>query len=166
LEESSHLILILEATCLCHIGEFSKFFVEIVIFLLQFLPRFCIIKIVFILLLGGIFLSLLQKQDLTTEELQLLSSEMSKKQKSSGTTWLLWFFTSVFGGHRFYLGKTGTAVAMLLTFGGLGFWAFIDLFLINGMVRNTNDMIESEIIEEIRVIKRAKRNSQVAVTVE
>lgn len=107
-------------------------------------------------------MSLVQKQDLTSEDLQLLSSEMSKKQKSTGTTWLLWFFTAPFGGHRFYLGKTGTAVAMLLTLGGLGIWSFIDLFLINGMVKNTNDKIENEILSEIRLLKNARRNSTVA----
>ncbi|OOE12829.1 TM2 domain-containing protein [Fictibacillus arsenicus] len=107
-------------------------------------------------------MSILQKQGMTSEELQLLSSEMSKKQKSSGTTWLLWLFTGGFGGHRFYLGKTGTAVAMLFTFGGLGIWAFIDLFLINGMVKSTNEKIENEVLSEIRLYKQAQKNSEVA----
>jgi TM2 domain-containing membrane protein YozV len=109
-------------------------------------------------------MSLLQKQDLTTEELQLLSSEMTKKQKTSGTAWLLWFFVGIWGAHRFYLGKTGTAVAMLLTVGGLGIWAFIDLFLMNTMVKNTNEEIENNIINEIRTLKQAKANSAVAAS--
>ncbi|MCA1032052.1 TM2 domain-containing protein [Bacillus timonensis] len=107
-------------------------------------------------------MSLIKKQGLTSDELQLLSSEMSKKQKSSGTTWLLWIFTGGLGGHRFYLGKTGTAVAMLLTLGGLGIWAFIDLFLINGMVKDTNERIEDEILSEIKLLNNAKKNSAAA----
>ncbi|MBN3552849.1 TM2 domain-containing protein [Fictibacillus nanhaiensis] len=107
-------------------------------------------------------MSILQKQGMTSEELQLLSSEMTKRQKSSGTTWLLWLFTGGVGGHRFYLGKTGTAVAMLFTLGGLGIWAFIDLFLINGMVKSTNEKIENEILSEIRLYKQAQKNSEVA----
>jgi TM2 domain-containing membrane protein YozV len=107
-------------------------------------------------------MSILQKQGLTSEELQLLSSEMSKKQKSSGTTWLLWFFTSALGGHRFYLGRTGSAVGMLLTLGGLGIWSFIDLFLINGMIKDTNEKIENEVLSEIRLMKQAKKNTEVA----
>ena len=43
---------------------------------------------------------------------------------------ILCFFAGVFGAHRFYVGKTGTAVLMLVTFGGLGVWSFIDLILI------------------------------------
>ena len=32
--------------------------------------------------------------------------------------------------HRFYVGKIGTGLAMLFTFGGLGIWVLIDLILI------------------------------------
>jgi TM2 domain-containing membrane protein YozV len=89
---------------------------------------------------------------------------MSKKQKSNGPAWLLWFFTGGIGGHRFYLGRTGTGVAMLLTLGGLGIWSFIDLFLLSGMIRDTNEKIENEILSEIRIISQAKTNSQVAAS--
>ena len=36
----------------------------------------------------------------------------------------------VFGAHRFYLGKTGTGILMVITFGGLGIWTMVDLVLI------------------------------------
>tara|TARA_Y100000588_G_scaffold339862_1_gene382839 strand:+ start:642 stop:812 length:171 start_codon:yes stop_codon:yes gene_type:complete len=40
------------------------------------------------------------------------------------------FFLGFLGAHRFYVGKTGSAVAQLLTCGGLGIWALIDLIMI------------------------------------
>lgn len=49
--------------------------------------------------------------------------------KSFVATWLLSWFLGVFGVDRFYLGKIGTGVAKLLTFGGLGIWALIDLII-------------------------------------
>jgi TM2 domain-containing membrane protein YozV len=108
--------------------------------------------------------SLLQKQYLTSEQLQLLSSEMDKKKKSGGVAWLLWVFTGGIGGHRFYLGKIGTGVAMLFTLGGLGIWTLVDLFLVSGMIREANDRIENEIISEIQLIQQAKANSQAAAS--
>jgi len=43
---------------------------------------------------------------------------------------LLCFFLGFLGIHRFYVGKVGTGILMILTFGGLGIWALIDLVMI------------------------------------
>jgi TM2 domain-containing membrane protein YozV len=43
---------------------------------------------------------------------------------------LLCFFFGIFGAHRFYVGKTGTALLQLVTLGGLGIWATIDFIMI------------------------------------
>jgi TM2 domain-containing membrane protein YozV len=43
---------------------------------------------------------------------------------------LLCFIIGVLGIHRFYVGKIGTGILMLVTLGGLGIWVLIDLILI------------------------------------
>lgn len=51
---------------------------------------------------------------------------------------LLCFFLGVFGAHRFYVGKIGTAFLQLFTAGGLGIWWLIDLIMIvTGSFRDT-----------------------------
>lgn len=43
---------------------------------------------------------------------------------------LLCFFLGFLGVHRFYVGKIGSGIAQLLTVGGLGIWALIDLIIL------------------------------------
>lgn len=50
--------------------------------------------------------------------------------KSFLVTWLLSLLLGVLGADRFYLGKIGTGIVKLLTLGGLGIWALIDLILV------------------------------------
>ncbi len=57
--------------------------------------------------------------------------------KSFVVTWLLSWFLGVLGVDRFYLGKTGTGVAKLLTLGGCGIWALVDVILV--LVGQTRD---------------------------
>ena len=51
-------------------------------------------------------------------------------QKEFLPTFLLCFIFGGLGIHRFYVGKIGTGVLMILTLGGLGLWIIIDLIMI------------------------------------
>jgi hypothetical protein len=46
------------------------------------------------------------------------------------TTLLLCFFVGGLGIHSFYTKKTGIGIAQLLTLGGCGIWALVDLIMI------------------------------------
>ena len=61
------------------------------------------------------------------------NTELGTKKKS--TTLIFWLFSL----HRFYLGKTGTGILYLFTFGGLFIWSIIDLIAIL-----SNSMTDSE----------------------
>ncbi|HEY6966487.1 MAG TPA: TM2 domain-containing protein [Burkholderiales bacterium] len=53
-----------------------------------------------------------------------------KSDKSNTVALLLCFFLGFLGIHRFYVGKIGTGVLMLVTLGGLGIWNLIDFIII------------------------------------
>ena len=55
-------------------------------------------------------------------------AESSEKKKL--TAFLLCTFLGPLGIHRFYVGKTGSGIAQLLTLGGLGFWSLVDWIMI------------------------------------
>jgi hypothetical protein len=53
------------------------------------------------------------------------------------TAGLLCLVVGVFGAHRFYVGKLGTGLLMLLTMGGMGIWWLADLImLVTGQFRD------------------------------
>jgi TM2 domain-containing membrane protein YozV len=53
-----------------------------------------------------------------------------QSDKAWMTTLILCILAGWAGVHRFYVGKIGTGVAMLLTFGGCGIWQLIDLVML------------------------------------
>ena len=64
-------------------------------------------------------------------------SQVTYSKKDFVPACLLCFFFGTFGVHRFYVGKVGTGILQLLTLGGFGIWALIDLIMI--VVGNFND---------------------------
>lgn len=68
--------------------------------------------------------------------------QLEKSEKGFIPTALLCFLFGVFGVHRFYVGKIGTGVIQLITLGGFGIWAFIDLIMIIlGKFKDKNGLV-------------------------
>lgn len=53
-----------------------------------------------------------------------------KSEKNWLTSLLLCIFLGSLGVHRFYAGKIGTGILMLITCGGCGIWTLVDLIMI------------------------------------
>ncbi len=56
--------------------------------------------------------------------------ESGTSEKGFVPTLLLCYFLGVLGVHRFYAGKIGTGILMILTFGGFGIWIIVDMVMI------------------------------------
>ena len=78
---------------------------------------------------------LLRELVITQEEFDSQKEKLlDSSTKTNSIDWLalflLTFFVGVLGVHRFYVGKIGTGVLMLITLGGLGVWFLVDLLLV------------------------------------
>lgn len=68
---------------------------------------------------------------------RVTQQEFEVSEKSRLAVTLLSFFLGELGIHRFYLGKIGTGILMLITLGGLGIWSLIDFILaVSGAMRD------------------------------
>jgi TM2 domain-containing membrane protein YozV len=90
-------------------------------------------------------------------------------EKSRGVALALVTLLGVFGGHRFYVGKTGTGILQAATLGGAGLWWLYDLILVaSGSFRDANNRLvrrwdpeeaaaagtlPSEVMEELDVLR-------------
>jgi hypothetical protein len=93
--------------------------------------------------------------------------------KSRGIAFILALVLGVFGAHRFYVGKIGTGVLMLCTFGGLGVWYLYDVIMVaSGSFRDADGRrvarwdpeageegmvqgeLTAEILEELEALRR------------
>lgn len=70
----------------------------------------------------------------STENMLIAKSQM----KDSTTIWLLYIFLGWSYGS---LDKIGLQILFYITFGGLGIWAFIRLFTLNGAIKEYNKNI-------------------------
>ena len=65
--------------------------------------------------------------------------------KSRGVALARALVLGVFGGHRFYVGKTGTGILMAATLGGAGLWWLYDVILVaSGSFRDVDGRRVSE----------------------
>ena len=64
------------------------------------------------------------------DELDLAPEPTEPSPRLRGVALGLGIALGFIGAHRFYVGKTGTAIAQLLTLGGLGLWWLYDVILI------------------------------------
>ncbi|AMM86529.1 TM2 domain-containing protein [Martelella sp. AD-3] len=107
---------------------------------------------------------------LTTEEQILIEQRVTNGAKSPAAAYLLWFFVGWAGAHRFYLGRPGSAIAMLLlnVVGWLtavfiiglvflavfGIWWLVDLFLISGMIDAQKSALRNSLTQQALVSQK------------
>jgi TM2 domain-containing membrane protein YozV len=84
---------------------------------------------------------------------QYPTDKVINKQRHFLAVFFLSFLWGVFGVDRFYLGKIWTGIFKLLTFGGFGLWAIIDLTMI--MSGSMRDKQGNEMLDAVRYKKFA-----------
>lgn len=76
----------------------------------------------------------INSKDVKNQNIVTSSQSAEGAEEVSNKKWsmvlILCILLGLIGFHRFYVGKGGTAILMLLTFGGFGIWTLVDLVII------------------------------------
>ena len=91
---------------------------------LETLPRL----IIYFGIVGLLFYGTIPMLRASPKNKESISEELSDKDFLP--TLILCFFVGMLGIHRFYAGKVGTGIAMIVTLGGLGIWVLVDFIMI------------------------------------
>lgn len=94
----------------------------------------------------------------------LVEQKVANARKSTGAAYVIWFFLGILGGHRFYLGRNGSACVMLVLWliGWVtffipwivtGIWCLVDAFLIPGMIQEHQDKVRQQARLEVAVLQ-------------
>lgn len=94
-------------------------------------------------------------------EIKKMEASLMYKEKNMVVAYLLWFFLGAFGGHRFYLGKTKSAIGMLVLFilgiltGGIllipfYIWFLVDAYFVYKITNEHNDEIAIKKMEFLK----------------
>jgi len=83
---------------------------------------------------------------LSVQEQILVEQRVTNEAKSVVVAYLFWFFLWFLSGHRFYLGRPGSAILQILSYFILiGFiWVIVDAFLIPGMIQKQRDEVRQK----------------------
>lgn len=109
---------------------------------------------------------------LSTQEQILIKQRVTNEAKSPGVAYLLWFFFGTVGAHRFYLARTGSAIAQLLLFIfgwmtifigvgaflliSLAVWVLSDGLLIPGIIQRHKSDVRKQIGMDIMIASGAQ----------
>ncbi|GGF66115.1 hypothetical protein GCM10007301_27240 [Azorhizobium oxalatiphilum] len=113
---------------------------------------------------------------LSVQQQILIEQRVTNEAKSTGVAYLLWFFLGGLGAHRFYLGRTGSAVAQLVLcligwitvaiavgffiLAGLYIWVLVDAFLIPGMIQGQKDGVRQRLTMEAMLASGAAQSER------
>jgi TM2 domain-containing membrane protein YozV len=95
---------------------------------------------------------------LDTAQLQLIEQRVANDGPSAAVSYVLWFLLGLLGVHRFYLGRVGSGVVMLVlsitVFGVFitGIWWIVDAFLIPGMMNEKRQALRQKLMTEMMAL--------------
>ncbi|OUM97216.1 MAG: hypothetical protein A9Z00_01960 [Thermobacillus sp. ZCTH02-B1] len=95
------------------------------------------------------------KSRLDARQLMIVESEIKNQGKNMIVAYVLWYFLGFLGGHRFYMKRTGSAIAQLIlsiTIIGIFvtfIWWVVDAFLLHNWVKEHNRELEYRLVSQM-----------------